>query len=408
MISSPGVLDRADMKLPNWFRLHPDRRAAGRISEPGMVAFFWSGGHPHPNRVRDIGSCGAFIETTGHWYTGTILTLTLQEGRHSMESSNKANTAATHPAPAGPSLSITCMVTRSTHDGIGVQFGADPVARRKLSDFVLACVRTRDTRKREQAAQEAWEQQQISAELERREREQRERERQEKERLESEQREREQRAAQNRTALGQTGMGFPNGPLRRIRRNRGPLRPNRGASGESLIEFVLLLPLLMLLVVNAVNWGAFIFSWITVTNAARTAAQYAILGGGSVGAPSPASGTNLSGLVTSDFASLVSGTTFSCPASAGKLCVVICDTENTTATPTHMELWPTATTNFGTTTDCGSAPADPIALNNYKLISVDVKYFYTPPIPLFKFPGTGINLSLSSQTIHRQVQMRHL
>src|SRR5258706_15670336 len=43
--------------------------------------------------------------------------------------------------------------------------------------------------------------------------------------------------------------------------------------GHSLVEFALLLPLLFLLIVNAVNFGSFFFAWITVANAARPAGQ---------------------------------------------------------------------------------------------------------------------------------------
>lgn len=180
-------------------------------------------------------------------------------------------------------------------------------------------------------------------------------------------------------------------------------QPFRRQGGQSLVEFSLIMPLVMLLVVNAVNWGAFIFAWITVANASRTAAQYAIMGSASVGTPRPAAGSVISGLVTADFATLVNSGTLTCPATtSNKLCVVVCSTSNTTATPTHTQVWP------ATGTLCTTAPADPVGLGNYKLISVDVSYFYTPPIALFKFPGIGINLTLGTQTLHRQAQMRHL
>src|SRR5258708_28280820 len=47
------------------------------------------------------------------------------------------------------------------------------------------------------------------------------------------------------------------------------LLPSEG--GHSLVEFALLLPLLFLLIVNAVNFGSFFFAWITVAHAARSA-----------------------------------------------------------------------------------------------------------------------------------------
>src|SRR5207247_8711258 len=54
------------------------------------------------------------------------------------------------------------------------------------------------------------------------------------------------------------------------------------AGGQALIEFALILPLLLVLIVNVVNFGAFFFAWITVANAARSGAQYMCLGGASV------------------------------------------------------------------------------------------------------------------------------
>jgi len=53
----------------------------------------------------------------------------------------------------------------------------------------------------------------------------------------------------------------------------------QASKGQALIEYILLLPLLFLLIVNLVNFGGFFFAWITVANAARAGADYAILGG---------------------------------------------------------------------------------------------------------------------------------
>ena len=51
-------------------------------------------------------------------------------------------------------------------------------------------------------------------------------------------------------------------------------RTKRSDRGQSLIECALVLPLLMLLIVNVVNFGAIFYAWISVANAARTGAQY--------------------------------------------------------------------------------------------------------------------------------------
>ena len=53
--------------------------------------------------------------------------------------------------------------------------------------------------------------------------------------------------------------------------------------GQALIEYALMLPFIFLLIVNLVNFGGLFFAWITVANAARAGADYAVLGGASVG-----------------------------------------------------------------------------------------------------------------------------
>src|SRR5262249_12790590 len=77
------------------------------------------------------------------------------------------------------------------------------------------------------------------------------------------------------------------------------------AKGQALIEFALVLPMAFLLVVNAINFGAFLFAWITVANAARTGAQYAVMGSSSAGAPVTPTVAQVTALVTNDVASLI-------------------------------------------------------------------------------------------------------
>jgi hypothetical protein len=74
--------------------------------------------------------------------------------------------------------------------------------------------------------------------------------------------------------------------------------------GQALIEYILLLPLLFLLIVNVVNLGGFFFAWITVANAARSGANYAVLGGASVGSLHLPSATQVTSLITGDISSL--------------------------------------------------------------------------------------------------------
>jgi len=149
--------------------------------------------------------------------------------------------------------------------------------------------------------------------------------------------------------------------------------------GQALIEFALLIPLVFVLAVNALNFGTFIFAWITVANAARDGAQYMTMSSASPGAPAPASLAQITTLVTSDVASLLN---------RASVVVAIC-TNNTTAA------------NGCTTFFDPEAPS-------YTLATVDVTYTYKPPVPLFPFPGLHISATLPNTTIHRKAVMRML
>jgi len=156
------------------------------------------------------------------------------------------------------------------------------------------------------------------------------------------------------------------------------------ADGQALIEFALVLPMAFLLIVNAVNFGAFLFAWITVANAARSGAQYSVLGSAAVGAPATPTPAQVTTLVASDIASLMN---------RASLTVRVCTNTNGTV----------ACSGTGT----GTPPADPEP-TNYVLASVDVAYTYSPLISLWDFPGLGIHATLPATTIHRQVSMRKL
>lgn len=160
----------------------------------------------------------------------------------------------------------------------------------------------------------------------------------------------------------------------------------RDGSGQALIEFILMLPLLFLLIVNVVNFGAFFYAFIAVSNAARAAGDYAIMGGASVasGHISTANASQITTLITTDIASLPNNQSLS---------VNICQNNNGTIT-----------TLSGA---CSSIASDPEP-TNYVLTSIDVTYTYVPLIPLFSFPSLNINATIPPTTIHRRAVMRSL
>ena len=158
--------------------------------------------------------------------------------------------------------------------------------------------------------------------------------------------------------------------------------PPNGTSkrgGQALVEFSLIIPLVFILAVNAVNFGGFIFAWITVANAARDGAQYMVMSADSPGQPTPATLAMITTLVTNDMTSLLN---------RSSLVVAIC-TNNTAAANSCTSLY------------------DPEA-PTYTLATVDVTYTYKPFIPLFSFPVLHISATLPATAIHRKAVMRML
>jgi Flp pilus assembly protein TadG len=156
------------------------------------------------------------------------------------------------------------------------------------------------------------------------------------------------------------------------------LRKNQG---QALIEYILLLPMVFLLLVNVVNFGGFFYAFITVANAARAGADFAILGGATVasGHIAQPSASDITNVITTEIASLPNNPSLS---------VSVCQSGGTT-TPTGA---------------CTSL-TDPEAAS-YVLTSIDVTYTYQPFIPLFSFPNLHINATLPATTIHRRAVMR--
>jgi len=70
----------------------------------------------------------------------------------------------------------------------------------------------------------------------------------------------------------------------------------RGSRGQSLVETTLMIPLLLLLILNAVNVGYFLLVTLNLTSATRNGIEYAIQGSStpSNGALPSATGTNAS------------------------------------------------------------------------------------------------------------------
>ena len=160
--------------------------------------------------------------------------------------------------------------------------------------------------------------------------------------------------------------------------------------GQSLLEFALILPLILLVFVNIVNFGAFFYSWITICNAARTGVQYMVLGGSSINNPTPASPTLIQNLITAeDVLSLIN---------AASVSVTTC-IDNQGVYRSYLL--------SSSTSACTTGVADPEP-SHYVVATVDVTYTFQPLIPLWDFPALHIHATLPPTTIHRKAVMRML
>ncbi len=178
-------------------------------------------------------------------------------------------------------------------------------------------------------------------------------------------------------------------------------------AGQSLIETALLLPILLLLAFNAINFGYFFYVALNLTSAPRSGVQYAILGYATPGqlVNPPAGPSNnqasVSYLTYQDIRGVL-------PNSAGALVQVCSSTVGVTNPGTVNQT--SACTTFGT----GPAPSGPAVdpeAPMFILARVDVVYTLQPLIPAFELPTPAGPISLTllpSLSMHRQVSMREM
>lgn len=133
---------------------------------------------------------------------------------------------------------------------------------------------------------------------------------------------------------------------------------------------------MLFLVASGMNFGLYIFAWITVDNTARAAAQYKIYNGVVLGANGnpPSTALVTSTVVTPDTASLPN---------SGSVSIEICSRFNSQTSPST----------------CSFTPQDDPEPARYRAWSIKVSYTYQPFFTVL----TAIN---SSQTIQQTVVMR--
>ena len=178
-------------------------------------------------------------------------------------------------------------------------------------------------------------------------------------------------------------------------RRRGLRLAWRHEGGQSLLETAIFLPILILLVAYAVDFGYFFIVAANLTSSARNAAEYSIQGLESPAQTAlPAAGpittnTSVAALAVGDLSSLVN--------SATATTVQVCS--KSVGIASNL----TKCVSYGPPGTVYSPAADPEA-PTFVLNRVDVTYTVQPPIPLsfFSYP------LLPTKQFHRQVSMRAL
>jgi hypothetical protein len=159
--------------------------------------------------------------------------------------------------------------------------------------------------------------------------------------------------------------------------------------GQSLVESALVIPLFLLIVFNAVNFGYFFFIAINLASAPREGVEYSIQGSATPATPSLPAATAVRDLTYSDMVGL---------AGSSGATVQVCTMLQGLAAPgrSNCTTYPSGT---GPTPDADPEPS------SFVLHRVDVTYTVSPLIPT-SLNLFGVSLTPGSLTFHRQVSMR--
>jgi Flp pilus assembly protein TadG len=185
----------------------------------------------------------------------------------------------------------------------------------------------------------------------------------------------------------------------------------KDSRGQSLVETALLIPLLLMLILNAINFGYFLLVTLNLTSATRDGIEYAIQGSSTPansalpapGALSQTTATTVNSVIAKELGRL----------NAGQLGVQVCSLNlgsSTGASPT------TSCSTAGTTPKAVPSPdADPeaAAYPGYALNRVDIWYQFQPLIPatpfslaVLSFPACSSSGATTTCTFSRHAEMR--
>ena len=190
----------------------------------------------------------------------------------------------------------------------------------------------------------------------------------------------------------------------------------RDTRGQALLETVLLMPLILLIVLNVINFGYFFVVMVNLAAAPRSGVEYSILGfatPGSFSLPAagpPSTSTSVSYLSQQDLTGAINAPT----GASLQVCTSLNGFNGSGASQTTKCV--TCTGNTCGAVGVGSpAPSSDPEAPNFVLNRVDVTYTFSPIIP-----GTPFGLALLplptcasaggnvTCTFHRQVSMREM
>jgi Flp pilus assembly protein TadG len=185
-----------------------------------------------------------------------------------------------------------------------------------------------------------------------------------------------------------------------MRRARSALGLEIGTRGQALVEFALMVPFVFLLIFNAVNFGGFLYNWITISNAARVGAQYAAMGSAYQGYPSEATLAAIKTMIQNETASLPG-------ASATNPAITICENQNGTG----VAFPPVGSPPAGCAGGTPVPPQDPETItgvggSTFTSVGIDITYTYTSFIPAFS--SGALSVFVPPSPIHIRTVMRVL
>jgi Flp pilus assembly protein TadG len=173
----------------------------------------------------------------------------------------------------------------------------------------------------------------------------------------------------------------------------------RGQRGQSVIEMALIVPLLMLLVFAAVDYGYYFIVAAGLTSSARNATEYAIQGFASPSSgyssatmPSPPPAGSIS--TVGSVAALAVADLKSFPLSTTQTTVQVCSSTVTSKGTVACQTWGASSKSWTPHTD-----PEP---TKFQLYRVDILYHISPPLPI---TFLGHNLVPTYQ-FHRMAEMR--